>query len=299
MAVNLNEAALLQFERHLVQISLSPKTIASYLADLRVFTRWGTQANRDHFSIVQVSPDHIRAYLAYLLEDLGRTPATANRHLQALRKWCAFITKTNLVSCNAAEEISLVPLEAGEEPQGLSATACTALLEAAEDTRVAIAKRDVAILTLLLRTGLRVSEVVNLNVDDVVFDYPGVHLKIQDGRGRGAREIPITPDVCRKMKEYLLVRSKASQSQQLFLTQEGSGLSARTVQRIVYRCTRQANLRGVTAQLLRRTYAMNLLHETQDLDLVRERLGHQTTNITLRYLNLQDEKEVGDNYHGK
>lgn len=109
----------------------------------------------------------------------------------------------------------------------------------------------------------------------------------------------MTLDVCRKMKEYLLVRSKASKSQQLFLTQEGNGLSARTVQRIVYRCTKQANLRGVTAQLLRRTYAMNLLHETQDLDLVRERLGHQTTSITLRYLNLQDDKEVDGSYHSK
>lgn len=300
MAVNLNEAALLQFESHLVQISLSPKTIASYLADLRVFIRWGTQANnKDQFSIVQVTPDQIRTYLAYLLEDLGRTPATANRHLQALRKWCAFITETHLATKNAAEEISLVPLEGSEEPQKLSITACNALLKAAQDTRPALAKRDAAIMALLLQAGLRVSEVINLMVDDVVFDYPGVHLKIQDSRGRGVREIPMTPDVCRKMKDYLLVRSRASQSQQLFLTQEGRGLSARTVQRVVYRCAKQANLRGINAQSLRRTYAMNLLQETQDLELVRQRLGHQTTNITLRYLNVQNEKEVRDINRGK
>jgi site-specific recombinase XerD len=64
-------------------------------------------------------------------------------------------------------------------------------------------------------------------------------------------------------------------------------LSARTVQRIVSRCAKEAGLKQVNAQLLRRTYAMNLFTETGDLALVAERLGHQDSGITSRYLGLE------------
>ncbi|NIW96001.1 MAG: tyrosine-type recombinase/integrase, partial [Phycisphaerae bacterium] len=156
-----------------------------------------------------------------------------------------------------------------------------------------IAKRDVAILHLLLNTGLRVAEVIDLQMDDVVFDYPGVHLKVRDSRGLGTRDIPLLPEVCRSLKDYLFIRSKTATSPHVFLTQEGRPLSSRTVQRIVSRCAQKAKLSGITAQLLRRTYAVHLLQETGDLDLVTQRLGHQTPAITLRYLNLEEaEKEA-------
>ena len=290
MVVSINEAALLRFEQYLAQISLSPKTIASYLTDLNVFTRWATEVNSDEFSIVQVTPDQIRAYLTYLLDDLGRAPSTANRHLQALRKWCTYLAEANLAPINATEEISLVSLDKQCAPKTLLQEEVVSFLAAANNTRVAIAKRDQAILYLLVKAGLRVAEVVGLQIDDVVFDYPGVHLTVRDSRGWGMRDIPLAPDVCRGMKEYLMIRPKTATSPYVFLTQEGNPLSARTVQRIVSRCAKKAQLVGVTAQLLRRTYAMHLLTQTGDLNLVTQRLGHQTTKITLRYLQLDDVK---------
>lgn len=289
MLTRTNEVVLSQFEQYLTQISLSPKTIASYLADLSVFLRWATRNSRtENFSIVQIMPEQIRAYRHYLLNDLGRAPTTVNRHLQAIRKYCSYIKAVNLTTSNAAAEVSLVSIEDQETPEILTQSQTADFINAANGTRHAIAKRDMAILQLLVKAGLRVAEVVNLQEENVIFDYPGVHLSIQDSRGQGWRDIPLALDVCRALKEYLSVRPKAAATEAVFLTQEGNPLSARTVQRIVSRCARQAQLQGVTAQLLRRTYAMNLLQETGQLSLVSARLGHQTPQITLRYLNLSE-----------
>lgn len=288
-----NDTLLTQFEQYLTDISLSPKTIASYLTDLNVFTRWATETYSDNFSLVEVTPDQIRTYLTYLLVDLERAPSTVNRHLQALRKCCAYIAEIKLAPSNAAEEISLVSLKNQHKPEALSQQNIAALLKAASESRPSIAKRDVAILNLLLNTGLRVAEAIDLRMDDVIFDYPGVHLKVRDSRGLGTRNIPLLPEVCRSLKDYLFIRSKTATSPHVFLTQEGRSLSSRTVQRIVSRCAQKAKLSGVTAQLLRRTYAVHLLQETGDLDLVTQRLGHQTPAITLRYLDLEEaEKEA-------
>lgn len=284
MVDNLNEVILAQFEHHLIQISLSPKTITNYLADLGVFVRWAADTSNEERLLVNITPDQIRDYISYLLTDLNRAPSTINRHLQALRKCCAYLTERNLVPNNAAEEISLLRLEPQPALVTLSAKKIDQFLEAANGTRTAIARRDQAVLQLLVRAGLRITEIVNLAVDNVVFDYPGVHLNVQDSRSQGQRHIPLSDDVCRALKDYLHIRPKTTALPYLFLTQEGNGLSARTVQRIVTRCAKHANLSGVTAQLLRRTYAVNLLAETGDLSLVCQRLGHRTEKITRRYL---------------
>ncbi len=280
-----NEAILSQFEQYLNQIALSPKTITNYLADLRVFTRWAENEHNANFSLIAVTPDQIRAYRDYLLTEQKRAPSTVNRHLQALRKCCAYITQANLAPRNAAEDIALVTTEKTPPPRILSAQEMEAILAAAGNARSFIARRDAAIIHLLLHAGLRVAEVVDLQTGDVAFDYPGVHLAIRDSRGRGGRDIPLQEETCHALKEWLRVRPKTTRYPNLFLSQEGKPISSRTVQRVVSRCAKAAGLGGVTAQLLRRTYAFHLLQQTANLELVRQRLGHQSQKITLQYLN--------------
>ncbi len=280
-----NKTLLTQFEQYLAQIALSPKTITNYLADLRVFVRWAEATYPNEFTLVRVSPSQIRAYRNHLVQQ-NRASSTINRHLQALRKCCAYIAQTNLAPRNAAEEIPLVRAEKRTATKILTDAQLTALLNAAKKTRPSIAKRDSAILQLLINAGLRVAEVVDLQTEDVQFDYPGVHLAIRDSRGRGMREIPLPPDVCHELKEWLDIRPKTIPFPHVFLSQEGRPVSVRTVQRIVNRCAKQVGLNDITAQSLRRDYALKLLQESGSLELVRERLGHQNKQITLQYLNL-------------
>ncbi len=281
-----NDIILNQFEEYLTQIALSPVTITNYLADMRNFVRWGKGTYGDDFSLTAVAPEQIRAYRNHLLEEQKRAASTVNRHLQALRKCCAYLSQTNLSPVNAAEEISLISGEKRTPPQSLSAKDVEAFLEAAHQTISSIAKRDAAIVNLLVGAGLRLAEVSGLQLDDVIFDYPGVHLAIRDSRGQGRRNVPLSQEIYRLLKEWLLIRPKTS-SPYVFLSREANPISSRTVQRIVSRCAKTAGLNGVTAQLLRRTYALHLLEETGDLDLVQQRLGHRDSGVTTRYLNIE------------
>jgi integrase/recombinase XerC len=290
MVTERNEIILTQFEEYLTQIALSPKTITNYLADLRVFTRWAEANYIDGFSLTAVTSDQIRAYRRYLLEDQGRAPSTINRHLQALRKCCAYIAQTRLAPGNAAEEVSLVTSKNQNVAPSITDEEVAAFLAAVNNARASIAKRNTAIISLLVHAGLRVAEVIDLQTDDVVFDYPGVHLTIRDSRGQGTRNIPLPNEVCRAIKEWLAIRPRTTAFSNVFLSQEGKPISPRTVQRIVSGCAKMAGLKGITAQLLRRIYAYQLLKVTNDLELVCQRLGHQNQKITLRYLNLSKKK---------
>ncbi len=280
-----NDNILNQFEQYLSQIALSPKTITNYLADLRVFVRWAEASYNGNFALTRVSPDQIRAYRQHLLEE-NRAPSTINRHLQALRKCCTYLQQTNLSSANAAAEIPLVKALAQQPATPLTPAQIEALLAAAHSTRSSIAKRDVAIVHLLVHAGLRVAEVVDLQMDDVAFDFPGVHLSVRDGRGNGSRDMPLPDAACTALNNWLVIRPKTANYPNVFLSQEGRPISARTVQRIVARCARDAGIGHVTPQLLRRTYAHQLWQQTRDIELLRTRLGHQHTAVTTQYLGI-------------
>jgi len=285
-----NDNILNQFEQYLSQIALSPKTITNYLADLRVFVRWAERTYDQNFSLQHVSPDQIRAYREEMIR-LKRASSTINRHLQALRKCCNYLAQTNLAPANAATEIPLVRVTTGKKGKRiLTAEQVSQLIKAAKNTRPSIAKRDVAIVHLLVNAGLRVTEVVDLRMDDVQFDFPGVHLSVRDARGYGIRDIPLPDEVCTVLKEWLVIRAKSAPYENVFLSQEGRPISARTVQRIVHRCATEMGHVRITPQTLRRTYAYNLYHQTDDVELVQHRLGHLSPGVTLQYLGI---KEVG------
>ena len=291
MLTKQDEAILLRFEESLSQGAFSPSTIVNYLADLRAFLRWGKDQIAPDFSLPQVSTEHIRLYRDYLAKELNRAASTVNRHLMALRKFFAFAIEFGEISINPTAGVSLVQDngQAGSRP--LTDEEVERLLEAAQQgSRAGLVRRDAAILQLLLHTGLRVSEIANLQKDDLIFDNPGVHLQICDTYDEGKkRHLPLPEDVYKALIDYLKVRPQISAVEYFFLSQEGRSISNRTVQRIITDCAKAAGLKGVSAQSIRRTFALQLLSETQNLALVSERLGHQNSNITEQYLSVHQD----------
>lgn len=286
MLTKKDEAILLRFEESLSHAALSSSTIVNYLADLRAFLRWGKHEIAPDFSLPQVNAEHIRLYRDYLVQELNRATSTVNRHLMALRKFFVFARELGEVSINPTASVGLVQDngQAGSRP--LADEEVERLLEAAQQgSRAGLVRRDVAILQLLLHTGLRVSEIANLQMDDLIFDNPGVHLQICDSYDEDKkRHLPLPEDVYKALIDYLKVRPQISTADNFFLSQEGRSISNRTVQRIISDCAKAAGLKGVSAQSIRRTFALQLLSETQNLALVSERLGHQNCNITEQYL---------------
>ena len=151
-----------------------------------------------------------------------------------------------------------------------------------------------AILQLLLHTGLRVNELINLQRDDLIFDNPGLRLRVSSDQDDKVRYLPLCSEVYKALNDYLAMRPQTTTAQHLFLNQQGQPISDRTVQRIISDCARSARLTGVSAQSLRRTFALQLLAETNDLELVSARLGHQNSAITAQYLAVHEKLENRD-----
>lgn len=282
------------FEEALNQLALSPSTIVNYLADVRAFLRWGQSDIDPEFSLVRVNQEHIRAYRSYLTHQRGRAAATVNRHMMALRKFFAVALELGFISLDPMRDVGLVHDSGPTDTRPLAKAEAEKLIEAARrGSRGSLVRRDVAILELLLHTGLRVSEIVSLKKDDVVFNSPGVSLQVCDKRDETKmRHLPLAPRIYKALNDYLAVRPQAAGTDHLFLTQRGQPISDRTVQRIVSDCAKTAKLNGVSAQVLRRTFAWQLFSATQDLALVSERLGHQSKAITAQYLMVQDFSSV-------
>lgn len=280
-----DDEILAKFEESLSRRALSSSTIVNYLADLRTFRRWIDGRIAAGFSLLSVNREHIRQYRNHLTKELHRAPSTTNRHLMSLRKFFAFATELQLIPADPTAGVALVADQQSTQPRALDQQDVQKLLDAAQNgSRAGLIRRDVAILQLLTCTGLRVSEVVDLQKDDLIFGNPGVQLQVGNNPVTG-RYIPVPGEVVKNLVDYLDVRPQTGVSH-FFLSQDGGPISKRTVQRIVSDCAKMAGLPNVSAQVLRRTFALQLLAKTQDLALVSKRLGHQTPAITEQYLSL-------------
>ncbi len=288
MPDTLDDRILAEFEEDLSQRALSPATIVNYLADLRAYKRWATGAVSGHFSLLDTTQEHVRRYRRHLAREKKRAVSTVNRHLMSLRKFYGFAINRRLLATDPTAGVALVADAATPDAKTLTDEELSKLLTAAgHGSRAGLVRRDVAILQLLMQTGLRVGELVNLQTDDLIFANPGLQLRVLPAQGSGEeRRIPLPGDLCRTLDQYLQMRPQSA-SPHLFLSQEGRAISTRTVQRVISQCARAAQLDGVSAQALRRTFAVQLYHKTNDLALVSKRLGHQTIGITEQYLAAQ------------
>jgi site-specific recombinase XerD len=281
-----DERLLTRFEEALTLSALSSSTIVNYLADMRAFLRWGKIEAGESFSLLNVTQEHIRLYRYHLAQELKRAASTVNRHLMALRKFFAFARQMGEAAVDPTAGVSLVQDDRQALSRCLEDHEIDKLLQAAQNgSRAGLVRRDLAILQLFLRTGLRVSEIVDLQKDDLIFDNPGMRLKVCSGQDETcARYLPLPVEVRKALHDYLAVRPQISNTDHMFLSQDGRPISGRTVQRIVSTCAKMAGLERVSAQSLRRTFAQNLFSETDDLELVSERLGHQNKSITEQFL---------------
>ncbi len=233
---------------------------------------------------IELSPDDIRAYRHYLEAVEERAPATVNRRLQALRKFCQFAVNSGWIDTNPALEVTLLPEPEAAPPRTLSSEERHALLQAVQTARPRFARRDRAILELLLCAGLRVSEVAGLLVDRVDVGEKGGSCTVDSGNGFSSRQIPLNAEVCQTLREYLKTRPSDGQSPYLFLSQQGRPISTRSIQRLVTAYARAAGLEDVSAYTLRHTCAADWLQQTGDLETVARLLGHQRPETTAKYI---------------
>lgn len=259
---------------------LSDKTIAAYSTDLMQFGLFLEDQN-----IVQVTDIDRGTILSYLihLRDRGLSARSRARHLVTLRGFFTFLTHEKIIDSSPATQIDL-PKTGLQLPDVLSVKDVEALLAAPDQSKLE-GLRDTAMLELLYGSGLRVSELIELQMTGINLEAGVVRVF---GKGSKERMIPVGRMAVDAIQTYLinsrpLLLGNRS-SRYLFVTRRGSAMTRQSFWNLVGRYGRQAGLKKrVTPHSLRHSFATHLLEGGADLRAVQMMLGHADISTTQIY----------------
>ena len=284
-------AAFLDYLRY--ERRLSTRTLAAYRRDLGDFLGW--LAEHDIDDPARVDSQHVRSYAANR-HRRGLAPKSLQRHLSAIRAWFRYLLRENRVAANPADGVRAPKVER-RLPHTLDVDQLGRLLEFNGDAP--LDHRDRAIMELFYSSGLRLAELVGLDVSDI---QTADGLLEITGKGGKARRVPVGRMAREAIDAWLAVRSQLAISGEpaLFVSQRGSRLSARSVEaRLRQRAIEQGVPQHVHPHMLRHSFASHLLESSGDLRAVQDLLGHADISTTQIYthLDFQHLAEVYDQAH--
>jgi site-specific recombinase XerD len=276
------DGMLPQYEAHLRQSDLAQNTVTGYVRDVCAFARWLAERLGEHVSPRAFTSGDVEAYKQHLEDALGRAPASINRSLQSLRTFGRFAVAAGIRESNPAQSVGLLKVPAVPSCRSLEAREIERLLGSVESGPQRTAARDCAIIQLLLQTGIRVGELVELQLTDIdLGENPGA-LRIRSQGKRPERRLPLNEAVRRSLRTYL-DQPRTGEAVHVFLSRAGKPLSIRSVQHIVASAGKAVGLE-ISGRTLRDTYAAHLWQDTGDLTLLSQRLGHRRPEAALKYI---------------
>lgn len=269
--------AYLEYERN-----ASPHTRLSYQTDLVQFARFLKDKG---ITLRSADPGFVRAYLVHLHEQKNMK-SSISRKLATLRSFFQFCLRKGWVDDNPAKVVAS-PKQDRPVPSFLSEQEMQSFLEMPQAVDV-LGLRDKAILELFYATGIRLAELVGLNLEDV-----GLEERLAKVRGKGKKEriVPFGRKALESLRAYLARRgellSKGRGETAMFLNYRGTRLTPRSVERTVDKYLKQAALlRKISPHSLRHSFASHLLGRGMDLRAIQELLGHESLATTQKYTHL-------------
>ena len=286
------------YENYLTKVKqASANTVSSYMRDIRQYAQWlGEFSDVD---VLDATQQNISAYLQNL-ENEGRSGATVSRSLASLKNFYSYVVSTGFLEKTPVIDIHV---ERGEKsaPQILTGKEIEQLLAqpACVDAK---GYRDKAMLEVMYATGIRVTELINLNISDVNLDV-GI---IKCAGSKKTRAIPLYPAALRALSAYIdNVRSGMiadSSEQALFVNINGVRMSRQGFWKILkhYQTTAQIE-KEITPHTLRHSFAVHLLENGADIGSVQELMGHSDISSTQMYTQMINNKlkSVYAKYHPK
>ena len=267
----------------------SEQTIKAYMADLRLFLRWFQHTTGEPLAPESITPMEIIDYRNAML-NLGKKPSTINRSLISISSFCQWAQQNDLILNNPAEGIRNVT-EESLAPRALERKEQLGLLRA---VRKSGNLRDLAIITMLLHTGMRVGELCNLRVSDIRISTNSNMIAIREGKGAKRRNIPLNSTVISVVKDYLksfdsngqmtlITGPNPEKERFLFYGQKRMPLTDRGVRYIIQKYAYIAKIKHISPHVFRHTCAKNLIDAGQSIDRVSKILGHSNVNTTAIY----------------
>lgn len=286
------------YENYLAKVKLaSANTIASYMRDIRQFSEW--LRNEKGLEVLDAAQVNISDYLSHLEEE-GRSGATVSRNLASLKNFYSYVVTTGFLERTPITDIHI---DRGEKrlPQILTGREIELLLAqpACVDAK---GYRDKAMLEVMYATGMRVSELLDLDVDDVNLEMGS----IKCSSAKKSRSIPIYPEALQALATYITEIRRgmiATPSEKaLFVNVSGVRMSRQGFWKILKHYQATAHIeRDITPHTLRHSFAVHLLENGADLGSLQELMGHSDISSTQLYTHMVNQKlkSVYDKCHPK
>ena len=277
------QACIDKFLRHLeIERGFSPHTLRAYTRDLKDFSVYCNESPE------KIEMIDIRGFVSGQIM-AGKSKTTVSRRLATLRSFFNFLYREGYVKINQAKMVP-APKAPKPLPNFLSVDDVFGLVQAPAGIGL-IPVRDKALLELIYSSGLRVSEVAGLDLEDMNLREGLVKVR---GKGMKERIVPVGGKALDALKAYIVERSlfcrkkpAAGDAPALFLNRDGGRLTDRQIRRIVVKYARAMGIHGqIGPHTLRHSFATHLLVGGADLRVIQELLGHSSLSTTQKYTHL-------------
>lgn len=275
------------YENYLTKVKqASMNTISSYMRDIRQFAAWLRESK--HIDVIEAQQQDIVEFLKHLEEE-GRTGATVSRSLASLKNFYAYVVSSGFIEKTPATDIRI---DRGEKklPQILTGREIELLLAqpVCSDPK---GYRDKAMLEIMYATGIRVTELINLDIEDVNIEQ-GI---IKCSSERRSRIIPLYPAALNALRVYIRdIRDSmisAPREKALFVNVNGARMSRQGFWKILKFYQVQARIdKEITPHTLRHSFAVHLLENGADIGSLQELMGHSDVSSTQMYTQLINQK---------
>jgi len=272
-----------------IELGLTNNSIASYSNDLTQFKKW---ADKNSLCIHSISESNIEQYISYLRKDRNLKKNTINRKISSLKSFFLYLRKKKIISINPIVNFQGFK-SSSHLPKSMSIQEVDTLLSA-PDCKKFIGLRDKAMLELMYATGVRISELINLQYTNI--DLNRSLIKVM-GKGGKERIIPFGDSALSYLMEYIEYRRKNNlslNSRDFFISQKGKKITREAFWFRVKLYLKQENLSAnITPHTLRHAFATHLLNNGADLRTVQMLLGHSDLSTTQIYTHIAKQR-LGD-----
>lgn len=263
----------------------SENTVSSYMRDIHQFSRWLESERLQAEEATQADVDRYTKYLS----SLGKSTATVTRSLASLKSFYSYLQSLQVVSVNPAKGLTMEKVER-KLPQVLTNKEVELFLEQ-PDPKDAKGCRDKAMLELLYATGIRVSELINLNLDNL--NLSAGFLRCANAKKE--RIIPLYPTAIKALADYVqnvrLRMIEDPNESSLFVNMNGSRMSRQGFWKLIKHYQDMAGIqKEITPHTLRHSFAAHLLENGADLHSLQEMLGHADISSTQVYTAVINQK---------
>ena len=278
--------AIEQFQIQLRADGRSPHTVAAYMRELRLFEGWiGRGKNIETITPADIAGFFTSDIALNTVDGQSRTTVSLNRLKTTIRAFFNYISEAGIIDSSPARLVKSKPCQR-KSPVTLTDSERRALLDTIAKSSDTLGKRDFAIVSLLLGTGIRLASLVALDASDIDFKEGTINITSKGGR---TETVFINAALRRILSSYIRAHGISGASP-LFQASGGNRLCARQVQ---YRISQWMRDAGITHQAsvhtLRHTFATRLYRMTGDLRLVQRALGHRQVTTTEIYTHLCDQ----------